>query len=567
MRITNNIITRNTKTNINSNKVGVDKYNTQMTTQKKISKASEDPVVAIRSLRFSTTLSKLDQYRDNNIPDAQSWLDVTQTALSNMKDLLKDVRTLCVSGSTDTKNADDRQTLLNQLTQLQKQVYEEGNADYGGRTVFGGYRTTSRMTFPSDNDMIYDIEEHFDFKDIKEKRYYSGEVKLPQQVDGDLKTDWNAVDDFYDGVTDVNAGAFHRIRLSYDKVQAQKVASEETADTAGALAPFGMTVTLKEKDPATGAMVAQDPVDITTLGNVTTYATEEDWKKGVNWDNYLDKDKIGANDVIMIRDTGEVIFGDEIYKKLTNAEADMTISYEKKGFEQGDLKPEFYFRCSDVTDKGTVSGGLSLDDVIEYNQVADGTKAERINKQGIEIQTIDYTVSANTTLTINTQADSVFDSNIGRDVDDMIDIVQKAIKAHDKVDQIKKMMNEVRYQDKDDTTHYQENLQMYLDMAQKEADYADDNLQKTYGNYISNFDAYLENVNIALANVGSTIDRLEMTKTRVENQNYTVEQLKTRNEDRDLSDIIIDYYAAYNAYTASLTAAGKIGEQTLLNYL
>ena len=85
MRITNNMIMGNTKTNINSTKVLVDKYNTQMTTQKKISKASEDPVIAIRSLRLSTSLSHLDQYKDNNIPDASSWMDVTQTALSNMK--------------------------------------------------------------------------------------------------------------------------------------------------------------------------------------------------------------------------------------------------------------------------------------------------------------------------------------------------------------------------------------------------------------------------------------------------------------------------------------------------
>ena len=56
MRVTNNMITANTKTNINANKVLVDKYNTQMTTQKKISRPSEDPVVAIRSLRMQTTL-------------------------------------------------------------------------------------------------------------------------------------------------------------------------------------------------------------------------------------------------------------------------------------------------------------------------------------------------------------------------------------------------------------------------------------------------------------------------------------------------------------------------------
>ena len=47
MRVTNNMITSNTKSNINANKVLVDKYNTQMTTQKKINKPSDcDPLPA-----------------------------------------------------------------------------------------------------------------------------------------------------------------------------------------------------------------------------------------------------------------------------------------------------------------------------------------------------------------------------------------------------------------------------------------------------------------------------------------------------------------------------------------
>ena len=83
MRVTNNMITSNTKSNINANKVLVDKYNTQMTTQKKINKPSDDPVIAIRSLRMQTSLSHIDQYLNNNISDANSWLNVTDTALEN----------------------------------------------------------------------------------------------------------------------------------------------------------------------------------------------------------------------------------------------------------------------------------------------------------------------------------------------------------------------------------------------------------------------------------------------------------------------------------------------------
>ena len=110
-----------------------------MTTQKKINKPSDDPVIAIRSLRMQTSLSHIDQYLNNNISDANSWLNVTDTALENMKTILTDVRSLCVKGATDTLKEDDRKTILNQLKSLSDQIYAEGNADFSGRTVFTGY--------------------------------------------------------------------------------------------------------------------------------------------------------------------------------------------------------------------------------------------------------------------------------------------------------------------------------------------------------------------------------------------------------------------------------------------
>jgi flagellar hook-associated protein 3 FlgL len=154
--------------------------------------------------------------------------------------------------------------------------------------------------------------------------------------------------------------------------------------------------------------------------------------------------------------------------------------------------------------------------------------------------------------------------NILRDVNELIDIVQKSIDAHAKVDDITEMMTQSKYAGDEELTA---KLQTYLDAAQKEADYSDDNIQKTYEQYITNFNNYMGKVNTAIANVGSTETRLSMTQTRVENQTTTTTELKSENEDRDLSDIIIDYYAAYYAYQASLTAASKLNERTLLDYI
>ena len=162
MRVTNNMIMTKANTNINGTKVIVDKENTQMTTQKKIDRPSEDPVVAVRSLRLATQLAKIDQYYEKNIPDAESWMDVTESALKNMKEIIKDVHSLSVQGSNDPLTQTDRNTILSQLKALQQELYSEGNADYAGRTVFTGYRTNKTLTFMTDdNKTSYNVEQSF----------------------------------------------------------------------------------------------------------------------------------------------------------------------------------------------------------------------------------------------------------------------------------------------------------------------------------------------------------------------------------------------------------------------
>lgn len=498
MRITNNMITNNTKYNINLNKGYVDKYNTQMTTQKKISRASEDPVVAIRSLRLGTTLSHINQWVENNIPDALAWLDVTETALTNMKNLLTDVRTQCVNGSTDSLTEEDRNTILKSLMALRDQVYTEGNADYAGRTVFTGYRTSSNLTFESDEaDTTYEITQKFDYKDLEEHRYYSGTVEVP--------TDTNA-----ECTTNVDVSYYDRVRLAYGGINSLGGPGEG----------FGGNFHYEPDDNAP-----------TTF---TTYASEEEWEQangGIK--------TVGDNEIVFLQESGEFVLGKNISDCIKSGRGSIEVTYTKQGFDKGEVRPEYYYDCKDITDPANT---------VEYTK---------------EDQDINFAIANNSYLTVNTQASDAFDTSIARDVDELIDIVQKAINAHDKVAQIEEMMTLAQYSGEED----QKILQGYLKAAKKEMDYADDNLQKTYGQYITNFDKYLEKVNIAITNIGSTQDRLQLTQTRVENQQMTMEDLKSQNEDRDISDIIIDFYAAYNAYTSSLTAAGQIGRTTLLDFL
>ena len=91
MRITNKVIQNNSLTNINTNKLLQDKLSQQMSTEKKVSRPSDDPIVAIRALRLRTNVNQVTQYYEKNVPDAKSWLEVTESALSSMGEVVTDM--------------------------------------------------------------------------------------------------------------------------------------------------------------------------------------------------------------------------------------------------------------------------------------------------------------------------------------------------------------------------------------------------------------------------------------------------------------------------------------------
>ncbi len=57
MRMTNKIMQNNSLYNINNNKLLQDKLSTQMSTQKNITRPSDDPIIAIRALRLRTNVA------------------------------------------------------------------------------------------------------------------------------------------------------------------------------------------------------------------------------------------------------------------------------------------------------------------------------------------------------------------------------------------------------------------------------------------------------------------------------------------------------------------------------
>ena len=91
MRITTKMMQNRSLNNLNTNKTLQEKLTTQLSTMKKITRPSDDPVIAIRSLKLNSTLNKIDQYYEKNSNDAQSWLELTESAIKTTNSILEDM--------------------------------------------------------------------------------------------------------------------------------------------------------------------------------------------------------------------------------------------------------------------------------------------------------------------------------------------------------------------------------------------------------------------------------------------------------------------------------------------
>ena len=518
MRITNSMITLHSQNNINTTKGLVDTYNDQMTSQKKISKPSDDPVVAIRSLRLRDSLNEVEQYTDKNIPDAESWLEVTETSLSNMSNILNDIYTACVNSATGTLTTDDRNTLLKNLSACVEQLYAEGNSDYAGRTVFTGYKTNKTLTFETDTpNATYEITQKLDINALTSKNFYTNTLEVPKNwTDGTSGLDQGyALEDQMEQVT------VDRIRLAYSKTDEGRT-PEILVDGQ----PLTASYTASD-----GTVYTDEPVAITTM-------SYSDWE--------ANDFEVPEGGILYIPESGELILGSGVSSSLkadavVNPAMSIEITYDKTGFTKGDVRPEMYFDCTDKTIAGSE---------VTYTR---------------EEQDIAYTISANQDLKVNTQAgeNGILSTAIARDVQELMDAITAAQNANDKVDQIKALKNNTEYSSEED----QAILDQWLEAANKEKTCLEDNLKNLFSRGITDFQNYKQVVDLAKTDVGSRDSRLELTKTRMTTHKSTIKTLIKDNEDREMSDILIDFKSAYTAYESALKAASQANDMTLLDYL
>lgn len=143
MRITQGMITEAFMRNLTNNLKRLSDKEDMLSSTKRVRRPSDDPVSAVLAMRLRNTLSGIEQYT-KNVNNALTWLKSTETALTNTNDILQRIRELTVNAANGTLTSDDRQTILDEISQLKQQLLQEANTSYNNRYLFGGYITDEK---------------------------------------------------------------------------------------------------------------------------------------------------------------------------------------------------------------------------------------------------------------------------------------------------------------------------------------------------------------------------------------------------------------------------------------
>lgn len=528
MRITNKIIQNNNLSNINTNKVYQDTLSTQMSTQKKISRPSDDPVVAIRALRLRSNVTEVTQYYSKNIPDAESWLSITEDALNNLTSIITSMISQCTKGANGDLTSSDRETILEQLKALGDEVYSTADADYAGRYVFTGYRTDTSVSFSKAQDLTYSITQQLDADDID-----TVTVINTKSASGDDLLDMNDTNyaDLDVTAVEISSTEVYRIQLAYDACDdevPQLSYPVQTTDADG-------NVSLDWQD-------------------ITTELIHEYEDSPSPAERVQEASENGEELAVYIPETGELYLSDAAYSRLKNLKDDTTtstldeseirVTYQKSEWAKGDLRPEHYFACTSTDADGNV---------INYN-------ADYLEGLGEE-QIIEYDVGFNQSIRVNSTADECFKHGIGRTVDDLVQVMEDV----SDVEKIKESLEELQdtLTDEDELAE----LETKLEAVNKAYDLLQEKSQRMFESAITTMQGYLDEANLSITQCGTRSSKLELIESRMQTQKTTFETLKSENEDVDITEVAIQLSSAELTYEAALLATSKITQTSLLNYI
>lgn len=128
---------------INKTSNRYDSLLTQLSSGQKISKGSEDPILAQKAIYLNNLQTKNAQYT-KNINDAKSIIDYSESIIGQAGDLLTRLKELTIQSASDIINTESRDAIVQEVNQLIIEMTNLGNQQFNGKYLFAGTNTTTK---------------------------------------------------------------------------------------------------------------------------------------------------------------------------------------------------------------------------------------------------------------------------------------------------------------------------------------------------------------------------------------------------------------------------------------
>jgi flagellar hook-associated protein 3 FlgL len=151
MRITEGMTARTVLADLAANKARLTKTQREISSGERITKPSDDPFGTARTLQLSAELEGFQQYKEN-VSDGTGWVTATETALSQISEVVQRARELLVQGGNDSNGQVAKEGIAAEIEALTEAVKQEADVTYDDRYIFSGTETETRPYELGEND-------------------------------------------------------------------------------------------------------------------------------------------------------------------------------------------------------------------------------------------------------------------------------------------------------------------------------------------------------------------------------------------------------------------------------
>lgn len=153
MRITNSMLVSNYMNNMQRNLSNMSTVQNQLSSGKTISRASDNPYVAVRTMQLNSEITANKQY-NSNITDTTNWLDTTDTALGQANNIMARIKELTVKAGNGSYSEDELGAIKDEIVEKVKEFGQVLNTSFDGNYIFGGTKSTSKPIYVDDDGNI-----------------------------------------------------------------------------------------------------------------------------------------------------------------------------------------------------------------------------------------------------------------------------------------------------------------------------------------------------------------------------------------------------------------------------